>query len=173
MDQPPPDLLAVLPEGAEAVASQWWASLSDANRRRVAGLWDERLEVCYFTPQEDAAGCVDEWEQVPAVVGGRFVPSDDDGRAEWSLGYFEHLLQHPELVLAYEPPTRTFHIGCTRHAAARACLSAGGVPAAFACPVGVALCPLVRLRGAEFTAARHAKPGAAADGGGTSAFPGS
>jgi hypothetical protein len=147
MQELPPDLLAALPEGAEPIAALWWASLPVADRRRVAGLWDERLEVCFFSPQADADGYQDEWEQVPPVAGGRFVPSDDDGRREWSPGYFEHLLQHPELVLAYEPPTRTFHIGCTRHAAARACLAAGRVPAEFACPVGAAACPLVPLRG--------------------------
>lgn len=155
MDELPPDLLAALPAGAGPVAQRWWASLTETDRRRVAGLWDERLEVSFFSPQADADGCVDEWDQVPAVSGGRFVPSDNDGRTEWSPGYFEHLLQHPELVLAYEPPTRTFHIGCTRHAAARACLSAGGVPAGFTCPVGARPCPLLPLRGASLTYGAH------------------
>jgi hypothetical protein len=71
MDELPPDLLAALPDGAGPVAEQWWASLSEADRRRVAGLWDERLEVSFFAPQADADGCVDQWEQVPAVAGGR------------------------------------------------------------------------------------------------------
>jgi hypothetical protein len=147
MKQLPHDLMAALPDGAGPVAAQWWASLSAADRERIAGLWDERLEVSFFAPQADETGCVDGWEQVPAVAGGRFVPSDDDGRREWTPGYFEHLLQHPELMLAYEPPTRTFHIVCTQHAAARACLAAGAVPTDFACPVGAASCPLVPLRG--------------------------
>lgn len=147
MDEFPPDLLAILPDGSGPVAAEWWASLSDADRRRVAGLWDERLEVSFFAPQADAAGRVDGWEKVPRVAGGRFVPSDDDGRGEWSPGYFEHLLQHPELVLAYEPPTRTFHI-CTQHAAARECLATGRVPTEFVCPVGSTSCPLLLLRGA-------------------------
>lgn len=150
MDQFPPDLLAVLPDGAGPVAGQWWASLSDADRVRVAGLWDERLEVSFFSPQADAAGCVDGWEQVPEVAGGRFVPSDDDGRGEWSPGYFEHLLQHPELVLGYAAPTRTFHI-CTQHAAARECVEAGRVPSEFVCPVAATTCPLLPLRGARLT----------------------
>lgn len=147
MDPLPPDLLAVLPDGAAPVAERWWAALPEADRRCVAGLWDERLEVCFFAPQADDAGHADGWEQVPAVEGGRFVPSDDDGRGEWSPGYFEHLLQHPELVLAYEPARRVFHI-CTEHSAARACLAAGRVPADFACPVGAAACPMLPLRGA-------------------------
>lgn len=151
MNPLPPDLFAALPAGARPVAEGWWASLSDADRGRVAGLWDERLEVQFFTPQADDEGCQDEWHQVPAVRGGRFVPHDEDGRAEWQPGYFEHLLQHPELVLAYEPQVRTFHIGCTRHAAARACLANGEVPGGFVCPVGAAKCPLESMRGARFT----------------------
>lgn len=111
MDDLPADLVTALPEAGVPVARQWWAGLSDDDRRRIAGLWDERLEVCFFAPQADAAGRVDEWEQVPSVRGGRFVPSDDDGRGEWESGYFEHLLEHPELVLTYERPRRTFYIG--------------------------------------------------------------
>jgi hypothetical protein len=149
MTQLPLDLLAALPDGADPIATQWWATLTEAERQRIADLWDERLEVKFFTPQADDDGCADEWEEVPEVCGGRFVPHDDDGRGEWGPGYFEHLLQHPELVMAYEPQIRTFHIGCTRHAAARACLANGEVPAGFVCPVGASGCPLEPLRGAR------------------------
>jgi hypothetical protein len=144
----PPDLLTSLPEGSAQVAEQWWASLSDADRQRIAGLWDERLEVRFFVPQADISGHVDEWDQVLSVQGGRFVSSDDDGKAEWFPGYFEHLLQHPELVLAYEPPRRVFYI-CTQHTAARACTQAGAVPVGFVCPLGDVSCPLLPLRGAS------------------------
>ncbi|OWK36607.1 hypothetical protein [Fimbriiglobus ruber] len=151
----PPDLLAALPDGAGPVVGRWWASLSEADRAQLADRWDERLEVRFFTPQPDDAGSVDEWDQVPNVAGGRFVPHDDArGLGEWGPGYFEYLLQHPELVLAYEPARRIFHIGCTRHAAARACLAGGAVPAGFDCPVGSAACPLQRLRGARFVSRR-------------------
>ena len=115
MEQFPPDLLAALPKRAGPIVEKWWASLSEADCRRLADLWDERLEVCFFSPKPDANECVDTWEEVPTVAGGRFVPHDDDGRSEWGKGYFEHLLQHPELVMAYDPPRRTFHIGCTQH----------------------------------------------------------
>lgn len=153
MDQLPVDLLASLSEGARPVAECWWASLSAADRQRIAGLWDERLEVCFFAPQSDPAGSVDTWEQVPAVQGGRFVPSDDDGRGEWAPGYFEHLLQHPELVLAYEPPRRVFYI-CTQHPAAQACVAAGVIPVEFVCPLTEPSCPLLALRGARLTGSR-------------------
>lgn len=151
MTQIPADLLAALTDGAGPVAEGWWATLSEADQSRLAELWDERLEVKFFTPQQDDEGCVDGWEEVPTVRGGRFIPPDDDGKAEWQPGYFEHLLQHPELVLAYEPQARTFHIGCTRHAAARSCLKNGEVPIGFVCPVGQARCPLEALRGAWLT----------------------
>lgn len=151
MEEVPSDLLAALPEGAGPVVARWWATLSEVDRCCVAGLWDERLEVCFFSPQSDTVGGTDTWEQVPIVAGGRFVPHDDDGRDEWEPGYFEHLIQHPELVLAYEAPRRTFHIVCTLHAAARACVAAGRVPIEFTCPVGSATCPLLPLRGASLT----------------------
>jgi hypothetical protein len=150
MDGLPPDFLAVLPKGTGPVAARWWASLSEADRKRVAGLWDERLEVRFFTPQADAAGEVDEWEEVPAVRGGRFGPRDDR-QDEWGPEFFERLLADPELVLAYEAPHRTFHIGCTRHEAARACLVSGFVPAEFVCPGVSDSCPLMKLRGARLT----------------------
>jgi hypothetical protein len=147
--QLPTDLLAALPDGSSRVATDWWAALSETDRQRLAELWDERLEVKFFSPQTDDAGYADKWDEVPAVRGGRFIPHDDDGRGEWGPGYFEHLLQHPELVLAYEPQVRTFHIGCTRHAAARACLANGEVPVGFVCPVAEAGCPLEVLRGSR------------------------
>ena len=152
MEELPADLMAALPPNAETVAQQWWASLSEADRERVTGLWDERLEVRFFAPQSDELGRIDDWEVVPVVAGGRFVPTDDTrGFSEWGPGYFEHLLQHPELVLAYEPPRRTFFIGCTRHTAARRCLESGRVPHDFRCPVGLDACPLRAIRGAQLS----------------------
>lgn len=150
MDQLPHDLSASLPDGAAPVAERWWTALSEADRRRIAGLWDDRLEVCFFEPQANPEGSMDQWEQVPSVKGGRFVPHDNDGRDAWSPSYFEHLLQHPELLLAYEAPRRTFHI-CTQHPVARECVLAGAVPVDFSCPVGLERCPLLPLRGARIT----------------------
>lgn len=149
----PADLLAAIPPASMSIARSCWASLSEDDRRQVACLWDDRREVHFFTPQPDEAGRLDEWEQVPAVKGGRFIPSDDAwGLAEWGPGYFEHLLQHPEVVLLWEPAQRTLYIGCTRHAAARSCLESGAVPADFACPVSTPSCPLLPLRGTRLSA---------------------
>ena len=156
MDELPADLLAVLPDGSEEVARKWWESLSESDRRRTAELWDERFEVRFFAPQADDAGRVDDWDAVPRVTGGRFVPTDDTrGFSEWGPSYFEHLLQHPELVLAYEPVFRTFHMGCTREAVARRCLEVGRVPADFDCPVVREACPLRAIRGAQLSRPRE------------------
>lgn len=151
MDEIPPDLLAALPEGAAPAARKWWASLEAADRVHLAGLWDSRLEVRFFEPQADDNGKVDRWNQLPKVEGGKFVPHDNDGRLEWQPGFFEHLLSHPDLALAFETPYRAFHIGCIIHEAARDCVRVGIVPAGFACPLELEECPLLRLRGARLT----------------------
>jgi hypothetical protein len=126
--------------------------MSDVDRQQVAGMWDERLEVRFFSPQRSDAGQVDDWENVPEVQGGRFVPTDDTrGLKEWGPGYFEHLLQHPELVLVWEPEHRTFYIGCTQHPAAQECLKSGEIPVDFRCPLDLTACPLLQLRGSRRT----------------------
>jgi len=163
----PADLLAAIPSGSVGLARSWWSSLLEGERAQVADLWDGRREVHFFEPQADEAGRLDEWERVPRVRGGRFIPHDDAwGLAEWGPGYFEHLLQHPELVILWEPAARTFHIGCTRHPRARACIESGAVPEDFGCPVGLAGCPSRALRGAALT-----RPGAGIDGGTVRASP--
>ena len=147
----PADFVQSIPEGTEAVARHWWSSLSAADRDTIARLWDNRLEISFFAPQADDSGCVDAWEQIPAIQGGRFIPPDDDGRGEWMEGYFEHLLQHPELVIAYDPTQRAFHFGCTAESQARACIAVGRVPGSFHCPARSTTCPFERLRGAALT----------------------
>jgi len=148
MSQPPNDLLSAIPSGKEEVVRDWWSSLSELDQKQLVELWDNRLEVCFFSPQSDPEGQTDEWSQIPKVVGGRFVPTDNaSGLSEWGPDYFEYLLLNPELVLAYEPAERTFHIGCHQHLAARACLINGTVPRTFNCPVASTSCPLEALRG--------------------------
>jgi hypothetical protein len=155
----PADLLAVLPEGAGPVADNWWATLSDADQRRLVGLWDERLEVKFFTPQLDDIGHVDDWEQVPKVARGRFVPAENDDRDEWSPEFFERLLQDPDLILAYEPLYRCFFIACTQHPAAQTCLALGQIPVEFTCPIASKSCPLLLLRGASLLKVARRNPG--------------
>jgi hypothetical protein len=112
MERPPTELLAMLPESAKAAVEDWWNGLGDADRRKLATLWDERLETRFFSPQTDASGQHDDWNAVPRATGGRFIPrentDDFDGYGETFL---ELLLDDPAIILAYEGEQRTFHIG--------------------------------------------------------------
>ncbi len=138
----PRRLIAGLLPADVSAAVAWWSGLSETARCEVVALWDEREDHCFFGPAPDRDGAVP-----PVVIGGRFVPRDDDdaaGWAEWYTEYVEYLLNHEELV--YEPPVfRVFYIGCTRHEAARAVLAAGRIPADFRCPLERADCPLRRM----------------------------
>jgi len=139
MDEIPAHLLKNLAEADWSVVREWWVGLSETARSEIVWLCDERQEECFF-------GVVPKGDSVPSVIGGRFIPHDDAwGLSEWGPGYFEHLLQHPELVIDWESGRRTFHIGCTQHPAARACLTAGCLPADFKCPLGLQECPMQRL----------------------------
>lgn len=111
MEPPPADLLSMLPGVARAAVQIWWSGLSDLDRQKLATLWDERLETRFFSPQVDEAGRADDWNRVPNVSGGKFIPPEDtndfDGYGETFL---ELLLNDPAIVLAYEGEQRTFHI---------------------------------------------------------------
>jgi len=138
----PPQLIAELSPSDVSAAEAWWAELSETARHEVVALWDERQDLCFFGLAPDRDGAAP-----PVVIGGRFVPRDDDdaaGWAEWYAEYFEYLLNHEEMV--YEPPVfRVFRIGCTRHRAAREILATGRIPADFQCPLEQVNCPLRRM----------------------------
>jgi hypothetical protein len=91
---------------------------------------------------------MDDWQQVPAVVGGRFVPHDDSMRMHvWLEDWQNYLLGHEEVILLPHVAVvlRTFHI-CQAQPAARAAVVAGELPATFVCPLGSAACPMRRLQ---------------------------
>lgn len=96
---------------AKVAVLAWWDSLSDQGRQELAGLWDERRETIFFTPQPDEQGSADSWEAVPSVAGGKFIPADDVNRDMDSGEKLEYLIDLAEIVLAYEPAIRVFHIG--------------------------------------------------------------
>jgi hypothetical protein len=148
MEELPADILGAVPDDARPAVERWWSGLADADRREAAGAWDERREVCFFAPQPNAAGQLDEWEQVPGVVGGRFVPHDDSVRMhEWLDDWIEYLEGHEEVILLPRVVVvfRTFHI-CQAEPAARAVVAAGQLPAEFVCPVGSGSCPMRRVQ---------------------------
>lgn len=108
----------------------WWASLEESDRERICRLCDERADSCWF-------GMLDEeMPEFPKVVGGHFLPDDEtlDDVGRWDDDRFNYLLNHPELVIVWDPPRRTFHIGCVAHRDARACWRSSAVPAGFSCP---------------------------------------
>ena len=143
MQAPPDNLTRVFGDVDRSEINTWWLSLSDDARDEVARLCDERLDRCFFGIVAD-----DRDHIVPKVNGGKFVPGDDAwGYDEWGPSYFEHLLEHPELVLIFDPTQRTFHTGCIRHADARACWQDGAVPQGFECPFTSAACLMTPLKG--------------------------
>jgi hypothetical protein len=145
----PSDILAVLPDDARPAVERWWSTLSESQQQEALALWDERREVCFFAPQADDTGRVDDWDQMPNVVGGRFIPHDDSVRmAEWLEDWQEYLLGHEAVVLlpGVVAVIRTFHI-CQAEPAARAATASGVLPAGFRCPLGLSACPMRRVQG--------------------------
>src|SRR5688500_15097014 len=93
----PSQLRAVYSDVDRDAIDAWWAGLDDGARKEVARLCDERADACFFGVVADERDHV-----VPKVRGGRFIADDDSwGFDEWGLSYFEHLIQHPELVLVW------------------------------------------------------------------------
>lgn len=146
MDDIPRALLEGLSLGAVAEAKAWWCNLTEAARQEITFLWDERQDLCFFPPERDDSGKW-RWVRTPKVIGGRFVPPDEEPSwAEWYAEHFEYLVCHPELVF-FEPPVwRTFHI-CTAHEAARTVLATGKLPTDFRCPLRSLACPIRELLG--------------------------
>jgi hypothetical protein len=145
----PPDLIDVLPDGCTDTVGQWWDRLPGEQQLHLASAWDSRIEVSFFSPQENEEGVMDDWDNVPTVHGSNFIPRDDSDRNDWMISYFEYLLANPELLLAFNINDRSFHTGCQQHQAARICISNGGVPCGFACPLKLIQCPMHSLRGAK------------------------
>jgi hypothetical protein len=144
----PANILGSVPPDAWPAVERWWSSLTDGERQEAASLWDERREVCFFHPQRDAAGRLDDWRQLPIVEGGRFVPHDDSVRLEeWLDDWIEYLAGHEEVILLPRVVVvlRTFHI-CESVPAARAVVVSGLLPAGFACPLQSVGCPMRRVQ---------------------------
>jgi hypothetical protein len=140
MDEVPRHLLRGLSLDDGEKVTVWWAGLPDTERLQVTSLCDPRQEKYFFGVVSDAKA------NVPIVIGGKFIPRDDvAGWAEWYAEVFDDLICRPDEVLIQTPFVRKFHIGCTRHEAARAALEAGRIPADFKCPLGSEHCPMRRL----------------------------
>lgn len=136
----PDNLIESIPPPLRPDARAWWESLGESERDELALLCDSRREIFLFeTFSEDDS---------PAVTGGRFIPHDDAfGIDDWGEDYFQHLLDHPELVIAFDPASRTFHLGCSRHVDARRCFAKGEIRHPFNCPFGSRECLMHQILG--------------------------
>lgn len=65
MQELPRDLIETLPVGTVSEVQTWWSTLTDAEQQQIAKLWDNRLEVRFFTRQADSSGKLDDWEMCP------------------------------------------------------------------------------------------------------------
>lgn len=110
----PKNLTNGIPITADRAVSNWWQHLSPADRRTLRA----------HPPR------------APRGLVGRYVEPAADKQAAW-LDYYEYLVNH-EIRIVDGP---TFHI-CSAHPAARAAISSGTIPAAFACPRADAACPM-------------------------------
>jgi|GEM_PF-2100893 len=128
----PPHLLQGFADIERADIEAWWRSLTNETRAQITQLCDERHEACLFgiLGTEDA----------PEIETGHFLPGAEDpqqslqGEGAWNQDQFDYLMNHPELVVVWDPETRSLHIGCVAHFKARQCWQNMAVPADFSCP---------------------------------------
>ena len=139
MDSLPITLVDSLPAELVGDAKTWWESLDESDRNELQRLCDSRKNLFLFGTFSDA-------DTKPELTGGKFIPGANEfGVADWGEDYFQHLLDHPELMIVHDPVQRTFHIGCSRHIDARRCFVDGSVTESFTCPFGADRCLMHRL----------------------------
>ena len=139
MEPLPATLVDSLPAELVGDAEKWWKTLDDANRIELQLLCDSRKNLFLFETFSDA-------DTKPEITGGKFIPGANAfGVEDWGEDYFQHLLDHPELMIIHDPTHRTFHIGCSRHIDARRCFVDGNVSESFACPFGADSCRMHRI----------------------------
>ncbi|QDT65731.1 hypothetical protein [Calycomorphotria hydatis] len=139
MNEPLPQNMAdSIPEHLTMDAVDWWESLETSERDELNQLCDARREIFLFETLDEA--------NHRKIAGGKFIPHDDAfGINEWGEDYFQHLLDHPELILAYDAEQRTFHVGCSRHIEARRCFAEGMISKSFQCPFSSGNCRISKI----------------------------
>ncbi len=134
----PKNLTASIPDSLIGDAERWWKSLNEDDRNELAHLCDSRREIFLFETFSA--------DDSPKVTGGKFIPHDHAfGIDEWGEGYFQHLLDHPELMIVYDTQLQTFHIGCSRHIHARRCFADGRISHDFQCPFETRDCRMHKI----------------------------
>ena len=141
MESLPTTLADSLPSELIGDAESWWETLEAADRDELQRLCDSRKNLFLFETFSDA-------DDKPEITGGKFIPGANEfGVADWGEDYFQHLLDHPELMIVHDPTHRTFHIGCSRHIDARRCFVDGRIAKSFTCPFGADQCLMHRVLG--------------------------
>lgn len=141
MDSLPNTLVDSLPAELVGDAESWWLTLADSDRCELQRLCDSRKNLFLFETFSEA-------ETQPKITGGKFIPGANEfGVADWGEDYFQHLLDHPELMIVHDPTHRTFHIGCSRHIEARQCFVDGKVSRSFTCPFAADHCLMHAILG--------------------------
>lgn len=137
----PKNLVESLPVQLLDQAECWWRNLSSGDRKEIQHLCDQRKELFLFEMFGDS-------ETERKIEGGKFLPgSNAFGIEDWGEDYFQHLLDHPELILVYETENKIFHIGCTLHSEARDCFSKGKIHGSFNCPFQDKNCRIKKIIG--------------------------
>ena len=137
----PKQLLRGLAQVDHAEIEEWWKSLPGSTQEQVATLCDRRHDSCLF-------GVLGGGE-APEVDRGHFLPDADDASevGSWNEDQFEYLMNHPELVVVWDPNARKVHIGCVAHAKARECWAMGRIPEKFQCPFDRTDCLMNPMKG--------------------------
>lgn len=134
----PPALLTGFSMEQAQVAEAWWRGLPPSVLAELQLLWDERNESCAYIRTGEPGDRV-RFLKLAIRVEGRFVyRSEPEPRDDFrNIDFYEYLVNH-ELVLDENPP----HHICSAHKDARDALSAGFIPASFACPFAKTDCPM-------------------------------
>jgi len=141
MNPIPTTLAESLPSELRSEAESWWQALADADRNELTRLCDARKNLFLFETFSNP-------DNSPEATDGKFIPSANEfGVEHWDEDYFQHLLDHPELMILHDPAHRTFHIGCSPHTDARRCFVDGAVSKSFGCPFGAQQCSVYKLLG--------------------------
>jgi hypothetical protein len=110
MEAPPAHLLEGLSRDEYREVIKWWNALSEDSRCEITGLWDNRLDSCAWTAEQDESGTF-QFHPLPIILTNRFVPAFRETPTEvWQDDFFEYMFGRPDVYL-WEPPLRTFYIG--------------------------------------------------------------
>jgi hypothetical protein len=145
VDPPPTDLLAPLSAGARERAAAWWANLTPTARVEFVQLWDARTDdTALYGTCEDGQLV---WHELPIELRGTIVDvDDDDDHQAQKQQLLEYIGNHEDVQFFLVE--RRLHI-CRAHAAARAVISTGMLPADFVCPAAAGACPMASILAAS------------------------